>query len=328
MASHDAVPIVRLWGSGDVASADGVRFVVRGEPIHAGYNPKYFGRKRGVTWYNLVSDQSTGLGGISVPGTLRDSMVILGLLLEQETHFDPSEVMTDTAAYSDVVFGLFWLLGYRFSPRLADIGGARFWRIERDADHGVFNRLSRNYVDTELIVGAWPDLLRLAGSLKLGRVKADAVMRMLQVKERPTPLALAELGRIVKTIHVLDYVNDGEKRRRILVQLNRHELRHRLARRLCHGRRGELTTGYREGQEEKLGALGLMLNVIALWNAIYIQAVVENLEAQGQAIDPADLARISPLVHRHINFLGRYAFTIPEPVASGELRPLREPNSK
>ena len=83
-----------------------------------------------------------------------------------------------------------------------------------------------------------------------------------------------------------------------------------------------------EGQEEKLGALGLMLNVIAFWNAIYIQAVVENLQAPGHVIDPADLARISPLVHRHINFLGRYAFTIPEAVARGELRPLREPDSE
>ena len=329
VSSHDALPIVRLWGSGDVASADGVRFVVRGEPIHAGYNPKYFGRRRGVTWYNLVSDQSTGLGGVSVPGTLRDSMVILGLLLEQETHFDPREVMPDTAAYSDVVFGLFWMLGYRFSPRLADVGGARFWRIDRSADYGAFDRLSRNHVDTELIVAAWPDLLRLAGSLKLGRVKADAVMRMLQVKERPTPLAraLAELGRIVKTIHVLDYVNDAEKRRRILVQLNRQEYRHRPARRVCHGRRGELTAGYREGQEEKLGALGLMLNVIAFWNATYMQAVVENLQAQGHAIDPANLARVSPLAHRHINFLGRYAFTLPEAVARGQLRPLRDPDS-
>ena len=253
VASHDALPIVRLWGSGDVASADGVRFIVRGQPIHAGYNPKYFSRKRGVTWYNLVSDQSTGLGGVSVPGTLRDSMVILGLLLEQETHFDPRKVMTDTAAYSDVVFGLFWVLGYRFSPRLADIGGARFWRIDRNADYDAFDRLARNQIDTELIAAAWPDLLRLAGPLKLGRVKADAVMRILQVKERPTPLAraLAELGRIVKTTHVLDYVNDAEKRRRILVQLNRQEYRHRLARRVCHGRRGELTAGYREGQEEK-----------------------------------------------------------------------------
>lgn len=52
------------------------------------------------------------------------------------------------------------------------------------------------------------------------------------------------------------------------LRANRQEFRHRLARRVCHGRRGELTTGYREGQEEKLGALGLMLNVIALWNAL------------------------------------------------------------
>ena len=37
--------------------------------------------------------------------------------------------MTDTAGVSEVVFGLFWLLGYQFSPRLADLGEARFWRL-------------------------------------------------------------------------------------------------------------------------------------------------------------------------------------------------------
>ena len=84
---------------------------------------------------------------------------------------------------------------------------------------------------------------------------------------------------------------------------------------------------HREGQEEKLGALGLMLKVIALWNAISIHAVVETLKAYGHAIAPADLARISSLVHRHINFLGRYAFTLPEAVARGELLSLRQPNS-
>ena len=105
-------------------------------------------------------------------------------------------------------------------------------------------------------------------------------------------------------------------------------VRHRLARRVCHGRRGELTAGYREGQEEKLGPLGLMLNVIAFWNATYMQAVVENLKAHGRSVNPAELARVSPLAHRHTNFLGRYAFTLPEAVARGELRPLRDPNSE
>ena len=59
-----------------------------------------------------------------MPGTLRDSLILLALVLDQQTELQPTRIMTDTGAYSDVVFGLFRLLGYRFSPRLADIGKA------------------------------------------------------------------------------------------------------------------------------------------------------------------------------------------------------------
>src|SRR4051794_38972690 len=97
---------------------------------------------------------------------------------------EPAEVMTDTAAYADTVFGLFWLLGYQFSPRLADIGDARFWRIDRTADYGPLDSLARHRVDVELIRRNWEDLLRLAGSLKLGRIHAGAIMRVLQAKDR------------------------------------------------------------------------------------------------------------------------------------------------
>jgi len=45
--------------------------------------------------------------------------------------------MSDTAGYSDLVFGLFWLLGYQFSPRLADFGESRFWRMNPKADYGA-----------------------------------------------------------------------------------------------------------------------------------------------------------------------------------------------
>jgi TnpA family transposase len=205
VAAQNALPIAHSWGSGEVASADGLRFVAPSSAVHAGPNPKYFGAGRGITYYNLVSDQFTGLNAIVVPGTLRDSLLILGLLLEQETDLEPALIMTDTAAYADTVFGLFWLLGYQFSPRLADIGDARFWRIDRTADYGALDGLARHRLDTELIKRNWEDLLRLAGSLKLGRIHAGAIMRVLQVKDRPTTLAraLAELGRIVKTMHML-----------------------------------------------------------------------------------------------------------------------------
>ncbi|SER52091.1 Tn3 transposase DDE domain-containing protein [Azotobacter beijerinckii] len=159
----------------------------------------------------------------------------------------------------DVVFGLFRLLGYHFSPRLADVGGTRFWRSHLDADYGKLNGLARQSVKLDLIAEHWDDLLRLAGSLKLGRVPATGIMRTLQAGDWPTRLAqaLAEFSRIEKTLHTLTYIDDESKRRAILTQLNRGEGRHSLARAVFHGKRGELRQRYREGQEDQLGALGL-----------------------------------------------------------------------
>jgi hypothetical protein len=74
-----------------------------------------------------------------------------------------------------------------------------------------------------------------------------------------------------------------------------------------------------------LGALGLMLNMIVLWNTIYIEAALNQLRTEGYAVKDADVARLSPLLHEHINMLGRYSFLVPEAVANGELRPLRDP---
>jgi TnpA family transposase len=243
---------VHVWGGGEVASADGLRFVVPVRSVHAGPNPKYFGVGRGVTYYNLVSDQFTGLNAIVVPGTLRDSLVLLALVLEQQTELTPTQIITDTGAYSDVVFGLFRLLGYQFCPRMADMGGTRLWRIDPTADYGRLNRIARHKINMDLIARHWDDLLRLAGSLKLGLVQATSIMRTLQVGDRPTRLAqaVAEFGRIDKTRHILTTMDDERKRRRTRHQLNRGEERHKLARVVFHGKRGELWQHYREGQEE------------------------------------------------------------------------------
>jgi TnpA family transposase len=137
------IPIVSAWGGGEVASVDGLRFVVPVRSVNAGPNPRYFGRGRGITYLNYISDRSTGFHGIVVPGTLRDSLFLLDGLLEHQTSLDPKEITSDTAGYSDVIFGLFFLLGYQFSPRLADAGEARFWRIDRNVDYGPLDCLSR-----------------------------------------------------------------------------------------------------------------------------------------------------------------------------------------
>jgi TnpA family transposase len=91
--------------------------------------------------------------------------------------------------------------------------------------------------------------------------------------------AIAELGRIAKTLYLLHYIDDEHYRRRIQIQLNRGEGWHGVARHLFHGQRGELRQRYRQGQEDQLGALGLVVNMVVLWNTWYLQDALEEYQA-------------------------------------------------
>jgi len=316
--------LTKKWGGGEVASADGMRFSTPIRTINAGHNRKYFGSSRGITWYNFVSDQYSGFHGIVIPGTIRDSIFVLEGLLEQQTSLTPNEIMTDTSGASDMVFGLFWLLGYQFSPRLADAGEAVFWRVDKNADYGALNELARSCINTQRIEQHWDDMLRVAGSLKLGAVQASELLRSLLKSERPSSLAQAiiDAGRINKTLYLLNYIDDEDYRRRILNQLNRGEGRHAIARCICYGQRGEIRKRYREGQEDQLSALGLVTNAVVLWNTIYIQASLNHLRKQSIEIRDEDEIRLSPLINSHVNMLGHYSFTLAENVLKGELRQL------
>ena len=162
----------------------------------------------------------------------------------------------------------------------------------------------------------------------MGTVKPSELIRGLQRGNRISTLgrAIGELGRIPKTLHVLNYIADPDYRRHCLTQLNRHEGRNGLARRVFHGQNGELRQRYREGKEDQLGALGLVVNALILWTTRYMDAALAHLRAKGVAVKPEDVSRLSPLGSKHFNVLGRYHFDLSEAVRRGELRPLRDPN--
>lgn len=152
----------------------------------------------------------------------------------------------------------------------------------------------------------------------------------LQRGGQPSSLsqAIAEIGRIGKTLHLLAYIEDEDYRRHILRQINRGEARHRVARVVFFGGHGELRQRYREGQEDQLGALGLVVNAVVLWNTRYMEAGLDSMRAGGRIIEATDVRRLSPLVHSHLNVLGRYHFGIPASVREGNLRPLRSRESE
>lgn len=76
-----------------------------------------------------------------------------------------------------------------------------------------------------------------------------------------------------------------------------------------------------------MGALGLVVNAVVLWNTRYMQAALDDLKQGGLKVRAEDVARLSPLLYEHVNMLGRYDFTLPDELAGGTMRPLRTPDS-
>lgn len=108
------------------------------------------------------------------------------------------------------------------------------------------------------------------------------------------------------------------------MQLNRGEQRHQLARAVFHGRKGELRQKYQEGQEDQLGTLGLVVNMIVLWNTLCMSKAIDHLQADGVNVRKEEIKRLTPLGYDHIRLTGRYDFTLTAKPETGGLRPLQQ----
>lgn len=321
------IALAQAWGGGMVASVDGMRFVVPVRTHQARPNPKYFGRKRGITWLNMINDQAAGLAAKVLSGTPRDSLHTVDVVLAQHGGRVPDAIITDTGSYSDIVFGLLHLLGRQYRPQLANLPDQRLWRIDPNADYGPLDRAARGRIDTDRITRHWEDMCRVAVSIHSGEVSAHEVTRMISRDGNPTSLgqAIAHFGRIFKTMHILRLADDEPYRREGKTQSNLTEGRHDLGRRVYHGKKGEMTRTYYEGMEDQLSALGLVLNCVVLWNTVYLDRALDELRAQGYPVLDGDIERLSAFVRGHIGIDGHYSFHLPDP--AGVPRPLRDPDA-
>ena len=319
---HRTLPLTARFGAGTTSSSDGVRFGVAASTLNARHHPRYFGMRRGVTVYSHVSDQGTQFWIDVVNCQLREATYVLDGLLYQET-LPIHEHYTDTHGYTDILFGLFEVLGYHFAPRLRDLPDQVLARAHADADYGALDAVLRQPIRGDLIARHWDELHRLGASLKDGLAVPSLVVAKLQALQRQNPLqqALQELGRLAKTRHILQYVDDRALRRRVLVGLNKQERLHALARTICFGRQGRFGDRGYEAQLNRASALSLVINALIVWDTTYLAAAEDDLARRGQPVSDAAWAHLTPLLWEHIHLVGQYRFE--EPVLHGRLRPLR-----
>ena len=255
---------------------------------------------------------------------MRDATYVLDEILDNETELAVVEHTTDTAGYTEMVFALFDLLGLQFSPRIRDLGDQRLYRVGNPSSSRHLGHRFKSKLNYPLIVQHWDDLLRLAGSLKLGWVTASLLLGKLQAYPRQNPLAraLQEYGKLIKTLFILRYLESEELRRRINTQLNKGEALHALRRFLVIAHEGILRRKDEDSQQNQAGCLNLLTNAVVVWNTVYMQAAIAQLRQEGFPIRDDDLAHLSPARYEHINPYGKYSFMLE--LEPDQLRPLRQ----
>jgi TnpA family transposase len=316
---------VEYWGDGTTSSSDGQRFKAGGRAEAGGnINPKY-GSDPGVQFYTHISDQYAPFYTKVINVGVRDATYVLDGLLYHESDLQIEEHYTDTAGFTDHVFALMHLLGFRFAPRIRDLSDKRIVIPGKKTDYPSLAALIGGTVNQKIILTHWNEILRLATSIKQGTVTASLMLRKLGSYPRQNGLAIAlrELGKIERTLFMLDWIQDIELRRRVNAGLNKGEARNALARAVFFNRLGELRDRSFENQRYRASGLNLVTAAIILWNTVYLERAINALKANGHNFDSSLIQHLSPLGWEHINLTGDYVWNSSKKLKKGFFRPLR-----
>src|SRR5882724_5981244 len=159
---HRSLAISRCWGEGQSASSDGQRFGVRESSLLASFYPRYFGYyDRAVSVYTHVSDQFSVFCTRVISCAPREALYVLDGLLENDSVLRLREHSTDTHGYIEDLFGLCYMLGYSFMPRIRDLADQQLYKIDRDVAYPNLTGIFRGGVDVDLIREQWDQLVRV-----------------------------------------------------------------------------------------------------------------------------------------------------------------------
>jgi TnpA family transposase len=319
-------PFSRNWGDGTTSSSDGQRFRAGNKAESTGHiNPKY-GAEPGRMFYTHISDTYSPFSIKVVNVGVRDSTYVLDGLLYHESDLRIQEHYTDTAGFTDHVFGLMHLLDFRFAPRIRDLGDTKLFIPKSEENYeSLKSMISSDRLNIKAIRTHWNEILRLATSIKQGTVTASLMLRKLGSYPRQNGLAVAlrELGRIERTLFILDWLQNVELRRRVHAGLNKGEARNALARAVFFHRLGEIRDRSFEQQSYRANGLNLVTAAIVLWNTVYLERATNALREHGKLADDSLLQYLSPLGWEHINLTGDYVWNKSNKSGSPKFKPLR-----
>ena len=302
--------LTTAWGDNRRCAADGTLREIYEDNLlvesHIRYNAK------GGIAYNHIADTYVALFSTFIPCGVWEAVEILEGLLKNQSNIRPDTIHADTQGQSTVVFGLAYLLGIKLMPRIRNWKDLTFFRPSKQEKYENIASLFGEEIDWELIKTHWKDLLQVILSIKQGKISTSFLLRKLTNYSRKNRLyqAFQELGKVIRTQFLLEYISNAKLREIITASTNKVEAYNALSDWIRFGSRVIVASNDPDEMEKAIKYNALIANCLIVQNIIDYSAAIYELQQEGYAITKEDAARISPYMTEHLKRFGEFTIDL------------------
>ncbi len=304
--AYAAFDLQRIWGAGVRAAADGTHIPIYDDNPFAAYHWRFRGMA-GVA-YRHVADSYIAIFSRFIPCGVAEAAYILDGLLNNKSNVRPHILHSDTRGQTAAAFAVAFLEGIELRPRIKNWRDLVFYKPSRDSNYRHINSLFKGTVNWKLIADHFLDYVQIGASVQTGTLPCSWLLTRLNSTSRRNAVfrAFHELGRVVRTIHMLEVLAEPDLLRPGGSPQNKVEAFHRFSKWLLFGGQGVLRSNDPAEYEKAVHYNELVANAVMLQTVADQTQVIRQLVEEGYPVRAEDLERLRPYATQHLKRFGRY----------------------
>lgn len=270
---YDKFQLPKIWGDVNVSAADGTKIDLYEQNLLSEYHIRYLGY--GGIAYHHVSDTYIALFSHFIPCGVWEAIYIIDAFLKNKSDIQPDTVHADTQGQSSTVFALTYLLGIKLMPRIRNWKDLNFYKESKNLKYEHIESLFKDSINWDMIEKHYEDLFQIVLSIKAGKILPSILLRKLNNYSKKNKLyqAFRELGRVIRTVYLLEFISNIELREKITETTNKTEAYNGFSKWFFFGGDGIMCENDPEEQIKIIKYNNLLSNAVILHNVIYNQCI-------------------------------------------------------
>lgn len=308
------IRLPHIWGEGTTTCAsDSKHFTAWEQNLMTQYHLRY--RGRGVMIYWHVEKNSACIYSQLKTCSSSEVATMINGVLKHCTSMEVKKNYVDSHGQSEIAFAFTHLLGFQLMPRLKRMKVQKLYRpyVGQPDSYPNLQPILTRPIKWDLIRQQYDQMVKYATALRLGTAETEAILKRFRKNpvQHPTYQALMELGRVIKTIFLCQYLDSEELRREINEGLNVVERWNGVNDFIFYGKGGEFASNRLESQELSVLSLHLLQICLVYVNTLMIQSVLAQKHWE-KRLTARDLQAITPLIFGHVNPYGLFKLDMKE----------------